>query len=126
MANEPLKGERLTEVTKFKTKKDWAKFIKRIADEMYPEAKLITLIMDNYTTHSLGAFYEAFCQAEARRLINRFEFVFTPKHGSWLNMAEIELHTLNMQCLKRDIATMEEMQSEVAAWQESRNNKNAS
>jgi hypothetical protein len=73
----------------------------------------------------MGAFYEAFYPAEARRLINRFEFVFTPKHGSWLNMAEIELHTLNTQCLKRNIATMEEIQSEVAAWQESRNNKNA-
>jgi hypothetical protein len=123
MANEPLKGNRLVEVTEFKTKDDWAKFIKRIADEMYPEAKKITLVMDNFKTHSIGAFYEAFYPVEARRLINRFEFVFTPKHGSWLNMAEIELHTLNTQCLKRNIATIDEMKSEVEAWQNSRNNQ---
>jgi hypothetical protein len=125
MANEPLKGKRLVEVTRFKTKKDWAKFIKRIADEMYPDALKITLVMDNFGTHTTGAFYEAFFPEEAKRLIDRFEFINTPKHGSWLNMAEIELHTLNTQCLKRNIATMEEMQSEVAAWQESRNNENA-
>jgi hypothetical protein len=69
--------------------------------------------------------YEAFYPAEARRLINRFEFVFTPKHGSWLNMAEIELHTLNTQCLKRNIATIDEMKCEVEAWQNSRNNQPA-
>ncbi|GHU65220.1 hypothetical protein FACS1894123_10980 [Bacteroidia bacterium] len=92
MANEPLKGKRLVEVTNCKTKVDWAKFIKRIADEMYPQAKRITLVMDNFGTHTIGAFYEAFLPAEAKRLIDRFEFVFTPKHGSWLNMAEIELH----------------------------------
>jgi hypothetical protein len=125
MANEPLGGKRLVEVTRFKTKKDWAKFIKRIADEMYPDALKITLVMDNFGTHTAGAFYEAFLPEEAKRLIDRFEFINTPKHGSWLNMAEIELHTLNTQCLKRNIATMEEMQAEVAAWQESRNNKNA-
>ena len=115
MANEPLKGKRLVEVTEFKTKKDWAKFVQRIADEMYPEAKKITLVMDNFKTHSIGSFYEVFLPEQAKNLIDRFEFVFTPKHGSWLNMAEIELHTLNTQCLKRNIATMEEMKSEVAA-----------
>jgi len=125
MANEPLRGKRLVEVTEFKTKTDWAKFIKRLADEVYPQAKKITLVMDNFKTHSIGAFYEAFEPIEAKRLIDRFEFVFTPKHGSWLNMAEIELHTLNTQCLKRNIATMDEMRSEVQAWQESRNNQNA-
>jgi len=125
MANEPLKGKRLTEVTEFKTKKDWAKFTKRIADEMCPDAKKITLVMDNFKTHSIGAFYEAFEPTEAKRLIDRFEFVFTPKHGSWLNMAEIELHVLNSQCLNRYIATIEEIQNEIQAWQEHRNNKNA-
>jgi len=124
MANEPLKGQRLVEVTKYKTKKDWAKFVKKIADEMYPAAKRITLVMDNFKTHSIGAFYETFEPAEAKRLIDRFEFVFTPKHGSWLNMAEIELHVLNSQCLNRHIATIEEITQEIQAWQEYRNNKN--
>ena len=125
MANEPLKGKRPVEVTEFKTKKDRAKFVRRIADEMYPEAKKITLIMDNFKTHSIGSFYEAFMPELAKGLIDKFDFVFTPKHGSWLNMAEIELHTLNTQCLKRNIATMEEMKSEVEAWQECRNNQSA-
>jgi hypothetical protein len=125
MANEPLKGKRLVEVTEFKTKKDWAKFVKQIADKMYPRAKKITLVMDNFKTHSIGSFYEAFLPEDAKNLIDRFEFVFTPKHGSWLNMAEIELHTLNTQCLKRNIATMDEMKCEVQAWQNSRNNQYA-
>ena len=124
MANEPLKGRRLVEVTEFKTKKDWAKFIKKISDEMYPAAHKITLVMDNYKTHSIGAFYEAFEPAEAKRLADRFEFVFTPKHGSWLDMAEIELHSLNAQCLNRHIATIEEIKQEIDAWQVHRNNKN--
>ena len=124
MASEPLKGRRLAAVTEFKTKKDWAKFMKRISDEMYPESRKITLIMDNFKTHSIGAFYEAFEPVEAKRLIDRFEFVFTPKHGSWLNMAEIEFHVLNTQCLKRHIATIEEIKQEIDAWQEHRNGKN--
>jgi len=124
MANEPLKGKRLVEITEFKTKVDWARFIQRIADEIYPQAKRITLVMDNFKTHSLGAFYEAFEPLEAKRLIDRLEFVYTPKHGSWLNMAEIELHVLNSQCLNRHIATIEEIKEEVQAWQEHRNNKN--
>jgi hypothetical protein len=125
MANEPLKGKRLIDVTEFKTKTDWAKFVKRIADEMYPEAKKITLVMDNFKTHSIGAFYEAFLPTEAKKLIDRFEFIFTSKHGSWLNMAEIELYVLNSQCLNRNIATIEEMKSEVDAWMENRNNCNS-
>jgi hypothetical protein len=124
MANEPLQGKRLVEITERKTKKDWAKFIKQIADEMYPAAKQITLVMDNFNTHSIGSFYEAFEPAEAKRLIDRFEFVFTPKHGSWLNMAEIELRILNSQCLNRYIDSVEEITQEVKAWQEDRNNKN--
>jgi transposase len=124
MANEPLRGQRLVEVTNFKTKADWAKFVKRIADEMHPDAKRITLVMDNFKTHSIGADYEAFEPSEAKRLIDRFEFVFTPKHGSWLNMAEIELHVLSSQCLSRHIATTKEIKQEVEAWQKHRNNKN--
>ena len=125
MANEPLKGKRIVEVTEFKTKKDWAKFIKRIADEFYPDARKITLVMDNFKTHVASAFYETFAPEEAKRIWDRFDFVYTPKHGSWLNMAEIELHVLNGQCLNRHIATMDKIKQEVAAWQEHRNNKNS-
>jgi len=125
IANEPLKGKRLVEITGFKTKKDWARFVKRIANEMYPQAKRITLVMDNYKTHDASALYETFVSEEAKRLRDRFDFVFTPKHGSWLNMAEIELHVLSGQCLNRHIATIEEIKTEVEAWQIQRNNKNA-
>jgi len=121
--SEPLKGKRLVEITEHKTKKDWAKFMKRIANEMYPEAKKIRLVMDNFKTHNASAFYEAFEPEEAKRLWDRFEFIFTPKHGSWLNMAEIELHVLNGQCLNRHIATIQEITAEVKAWQNHRNNK---
>ena len=125
IANEPLNGNRIVEVTEFKTKKDWAKFVKRISDEMHPKAKKIKLVMDNFKTHDASAFYEVFEPEEAKRLWDRFEFVFTPKHGSWLNMAEIELHVLNGQCLNRHIDTIEKVTTEVLAWQNHRNNKNA-
>jgi transposase len=124
MANEPLTGKRMVEITESKTKKDWAGFIKKIADEQYPDAKRITLVMDNFKTHDPSAFYETFEPEEAKRLWDRFEFVFTPKHGSWLNMAEIELHVLNGQCLNRHISTVEQVKEEVNAWENHRNNKN--
>ena len=124
MANEPLMGQRYVQVTEFKTKSDWAKFVKRIADEWYPKAKKIQLVMDNFKTHDASAFYETFEPEEAKRLWDRFEFVFTPKHGSWLNMAEIELHVLNGQCLNRHISTIKKISEEVEAWQTNRNNKN--
>jgi hypothetical protein len=123
MANEPLKGKRFVEVTEFKTKRDWATFIKGIADQQYPTAKKITLVMDNFKTHAASAFYETFEPEEAKRLWDRFEFIYTPKHGSWLNMAEIELHVLNGQCLNRHIPTMEKINQEVEAWTTHRNNK---
>jgi len=123
MANEPLKGKRLVEITEHKTKKDWAKFMKRIANEMHPQAKRIRMVMDNFKTHNASAFYETFAPEEAKKLWDRFEFIFTPKHGSWLNMAEIELHVLNGQCLNRHIATMKEIISESEAWQNHRNNR---
>ena len=125
MANEPLKGKRYTQITKFKTKKEWALFIKMIADEKYPDAEKITLVMDNFKTHAASAFYETFEPKEAKKLWDRFEFIFTPKHGSWLNMAEIELHVLNGQCLNRHISTIKEIKEEVDAWQKDRNNKNS-
>ncbi len=123
IANEPLKGKRFVEVTEFKTKKDWAAFMKMIADEKYSKAKKITLVMDNFNTHVASAFYETYEPAEAKRLWDRFEFVYTPKHGSWLNMAEIELHVLNGQCLNRHISTMKKIKEEVNEWQNNRNNK---
>ncbi len=125
MANEPLQGKRLVEVTETKTKKDWAFFIKKIADKQYPKAQKIILVMDNFKTHSASALYEAFEPREAKRLWDRLEFVYTPKHGSWLNMAEIELHVLNGQCLNRHIPTMKKIKEEVEAWQSNRNNKNS-
>jgi hypothetical protein len=113
MANEPLKGMRFVEVTEFKTKKHWAVLLKKIADLWYPKAKKITLVMDNFKTHAASAFYETFEPAETKRLWDGFEFVYTPKHGSWLNMTEIELHVLNGQCLNRYISTMEKIKKKL-------------
>lgn len=123
MVNEPLGGKRWVEVTETKTKKDWAMFIKTIADQQYPKAKKITLVLDNFITHTTGSFYETFEPEEAKRLADRFEFIYTPKHGSWLNMAEIELHVLNGQCLNRHINSMKKIKEQVRAWQKQRNNK---
>jgi len=125
MATEPLNGKRIVEVTEFKTKKDWAAFMKKVADVHYVKAKKISLVMDNFGTHGASAFYETFEPNEAKRLLDRFEFIYTPKHGSWLNMAEIELHVLNGQCLNRHISTINEVKEEVNAWQKNRNNKNS-
>lgn len=123
MANEPLNGKRVVKVTESKTKKDWARFMKSLSDKQYPKAKKITIVMDNFQTHSASSFYETFEPKEAKRLWDRFEFIYTPKHGSWLNMAEIELHVLNGQCLKRHLATKREVEQQVTAWQTHRNNK---
>ncbi len=124
LANEPLAGFRKVKITDKKCKVDWAEFIKEIADEHYPEAEMITLVMDNLGTHTPGAFYERFEPAEAKRILDRFEFVFTPKHGSWLDMAEIELNVLNNQCLGRRIDSIDKVRSEVEAWEKSRNGFN--
>ncbi len=124
MANEPLTGKRLVKVTNRKTKQDWAEFLKDIS-ENYPNAQKITLIMDNLNTHKPGSLYETFSPQEAKKLWDRFEFVYTPKHGSWLNMAEIELNVLNGQCLNRRIDNIDTVIKEVAAWQNHRNNKKA-
>lgn len=125
MANEPLAGKRYVKVTERKTKTDWAVFIKEIADQYYPAAKKIRLVMDNLSTHKPAALYETFSPQEAKRVWDRFEFIYTPKHGSWLNMAEIELNVLMGQCLNRRIDNMEVMQQEAKAWQQYRNNKEA-
>jgi len=125
MANEPLMGKRYVKVTTVKRKTDWAVFIKEIADVLYPSAKKIRLVMDNYGTHKPAALYETFPPQEAKRIWDRFDFIYTPKHGSWLNMAEIELHVLMGQCLNRRIGKIGEMKKEVEAWQQERNNKAA-
>jgi len=125
MANEPLNGKRIVKVTERKTKKDWAEFVKQISDDLYPNVNKITLVMDNYCTHASGAIYQTYLPKEAKRLCDRFEFVYTPKHGSWLNMAEIELNVLSKQCLNRHIDSLEKIKKEVDAWQKTRNNKNS-
>jgi hypothetical protein len=121
MACEPLAGKRLVKITEKKTKIDWAYFLEDIAAK-YTKAEKITLVMDNFNTHTPGAFYEAFPPAQAKQLWDRFEFVFTPKHGSWLNIAEIELNVLTGQCLNRRIDNIEDVRREAIAWQEYRNN----
>jgi transposase len=123
LASEPLNAKRYVEVTDRKTKTDWAKFIRNIADVWYKDAKKITLVMDNLATHTAAAFYEVFKPSEAKRILDRFEFVYTPKHGSWLNMAEIELNVLMNQCLSRKIDNIKVIEKEVKAWQKHRNNK---
>jgi transposase len=108
------------DVTERRTKKDWAHRIKELVDERYPKAERIVLVMDNLNTHSPASLYEAFDPAEARRLANRLEIHYTPKHGSWLNMAEIELSVLSRQCLDRRVPNFETLEAEAAAWQERR------
>jgi hypothetical protein len=120
---EPLTGKRYVKVTDRRTRKDWALAMKELSDEIYPHAEQIVVTMDNLNTHTPISFYETFEPDEARRLINRFEFHYTPKHGSWLNMAEIELGVLIRQCLNRRIADKATLTNEVKAWQDDRNTK---
>ena len=124
MACEPLAGKRIVKITERKTKRDWAHFLEDIA-ALYQGAEKITLLMDNLNTHTPGALYETFNPDKAKSLWDRFEFIFTPKHGSWLNMAEIELNVLLGQCLNRRIDNIDKVISEAAAWQNHRNNKDA-
>ena len=124
MATEPLAGKRMTKVTERRTKTDWAHFVADIA-EQYPNAEKITLVMDNLNTHRPASLYEAFPADIASALCDRFEFVYTPKHGSWLNIAEIELSVMIRQCLGRRIDSIEELASEVAAWQAARDKAGA-
>lgn len=118
---EPLAGKRQVKVTEHRTKLDWAEAMRELADVHYPEAEKIVVVLDNLNTHSPASFYEAFEPDEAKRLTTRFEFHFTPKHGSWLNMAEIELSAMSRQCLAGRIADQETLTAEVKAWEEERN-----
>ena len=122
---EPLRGWRQVNVAESKTRLDWAQQVKELLDVQYPTARKVHLIMDNLNTHNGASLYEAFAPEEAHRLLSRLKFHYTPKHGSWLNVAEIELSVLSRQCLNRRIADLEVLRREVAAWQQSRNQAKA-
>jgi len=122
---EALAGRRHVEVTERRTRQDWARFIKAMLDVRYPNAVKVRLVMDNLNTHDLASLYETFAPAEAHRLAQRLEIHYTPKHGSWLNIAEIELSALSGQCLCRRIPDIATMRREISAWQQHRNNRGA-
>jgi hypothetical protein len=123
MMFEPLTGKRHVEVTGRRTRKDFARCVRMLVDELYPQARKIVLVMDNLNTHNTASLYEAFEPAEAKRLADKLEIHYTPKHGSWLDMAEIELSILSRQCLDRRLDTIEELVREVSAWEADRNAK---
>jgi hypothetical protein len=123
LCSEPLKGTRITKVTDTRTKIDWALFMKEVLDDRYQDADKVVLILDNLNTHSAGSFYEAFEPSEARRLLGRLEIHHTPKHGSWLNVAEIELSVLSRQCLNRRIPDKDTYEKEIKKWSVDRNNQ---
>ena len=118
---EPLQGRRHAMVTERRTRSDWAHAIEHVVEVQYPDADRIVLVQDNLNTHTLGSLYEAFSPQEAHRLAAKLELHYTPKHGSWLNMAEIELGALRRQCLERRIPDYPTLTSEVAAWEGRRN-----
>jgi hypothetical protein len=121
VAFEPLAGRRVVEVTARRTAIDFARFLKRLLDEVYPGARTVVLVTDNLNTHCPGSLYEAFGPAEARRLAERIEWHYTPRHGSWLNLAEVELSVRARQCLDRRIPDRQTLAREVATWAEQRN-----
>jgi len=123
MLFEPLQGQRYVQVTEQRRRAEWAQVMKYLADEVYPQAECIVVVLDNLNTHTPAAFYLVYPPEEARRLTERFEFHHTPKHGSWLNMAEIELSALVRQCLDRRLPDIETVAREVQAWQDRRNSE---
>jgi len=120
---EPFRGQRHVKVTDTRTRLDWAEAMRELSDDIHPEAEKIAVVLDNLNTHTPAAFYLAFEPDEARRLVDRFEFHFTPKHGSWLNMAEIELSVLSRQCIRRRIPDEQTLRRQVRAWVIDRNSK---
>ena len=122
---EPLSGRRHVQVTERRTRQDWARFIRDLVEVHYPAAERIVLVLDNLNTHVAGALYETFPSAEARRLWQRLEVHYTPPHGSWLNIAEIEFSILARQCLDRRIPDADTLATEVAAWEAARNARQA-
>lgn len=125
LAVEPLAGKRRAWITEQRTKQDFAELLRKLADEEYATAEVIVLVCDNLNTHGPHVLYERFEPAEARRLVERFEWHYTPEHGSWLNMAEIELSVLEQQCLRRRIASKELLEEATTAWERSRNQRQA-
>ena len=123
MLCEPMTGKRQVKVTERRTAIDYAQVLKDLVDIHYPDVWLITVVQDQLNTHTPASLYKAFEPAEARRILERLEFCYTPKHGSWLNMAEIELSILSRQCLDRRIPDFDTLQQEVAAWEAERNQK---
>jgi transposase len=117
----PLAGWRHVAVTERRTKVDFARQMKALVDEHFPQAERVTVVLDNLNTHTKGALYEAFPPAEAKRVADRLDFVYTPVHASWLNMAELEWSVLARQCLGRRLATAEAVRHEVGAWEQARN-----
>ena len=120
---EPLRGWREVKVTERRTRKDWALLMKELVDVHYPLAETIRLVIDNLNTHVAGALYETFDPEEAKRILDKLEFHYTPKHGSWLNMAEIEFSVLSRQCLDQRIGDQATLIRQVSAWQKERNEK---
>ena len=125
MTFEPLAGHRFTQVTDQRTKLDWAHYMKELVDERYPDAASLCVILDNLNTHNKSSLYEAFEPIEAKRIADKLDIHDTPKHGSWLNMAELELSHLRRQCLAQRIAEKGTVITEVQAWTHSRNAKHA-
>ena len=123
MLFEPLAGKRHIEITDQRRRVEWAEVMRIVSDELYPDTEKIVVVLDNLNTHVGAAFYLAFEPQEARRLVERFELHYTPKHGSWLNMAEIELSALTRQCLDRRIPDKDTLLTEVKAWQDQRNSE---
>ena len=120
VAIEPLTGDALIDVTERRASVDFARFLRRVSDEQYPNATVIVLVVDNLSIHSLACLYEAYPPAEARRIARRFEIHYTPRHGSWLNVAEIFLSTLSVQCLDQRIGNASQLRSTINAWQRQR------
>lgn len=118
---QPLAGGRHVEVTERRTARDFASWMKALVDEHFPQAELISVVLDNLNTHTPAALYETFSPAEARRIVRQLDFRYTPKHGSWLNMAELELAVLDGQCLGRRLPNLGMVQREVVAWETARN-----
>jgi hypothetical protein len=118
---EPLGGKHHVSVREHRTAVDWAEEIKYLVDEMYPDAEKIILVMDNLNTHKPSSLYKKYKPEEARRIIRKLEIHYTPKHGSWLDIAEIELNIMTRQCLNRRIDSIEKLTSELAAWEKERN-----
>jgi hypothetical protein len=121
----PDEGRRQVEVTARRTGKDFAYFIKALVDEHYPQAEELRLVTDNLNTHKPAVFYQAFPPEEARRLVSKLEWHYTPEHGSWLNQVELELSVLSRQCLERRLPDPDTLRREVAAWEQARNAQRA-